>query len=871
MRMRGITGSLSGRVLDKAKEPLPGATVAVLGTVKGAITDKDGKYSIVGIVAGEITVRVTMVGHDTVLQRVSLSADEARVLHFTLAESGGTLTGGVVVFGETEMISVDKIGTAHNVTGEQLTSIARPTVLGALGVLVPSLIVTPTGIGGRGGRPEESQMQVDNSLVSDIITGGFGNVGPTISSSMPSPYALQTVQARMGGFGAEYGGATAATVNAVAKTGSTEKFSALINWRKDVPMLFGKANNGVQAGAPLEDVVDITFDGPLGINHSTFSLAVRNTYQNHRNFGLQVLDPLGNNLGEMPNNRTWARNMLGRVKLELVKNVSLLIGGMYGTLSGERSSWDWLYANDQGTMVDPFGSPILESGKPQLNGVPERNAKQIVVQEFSTNLFAQITHALGGSTVYDLRVSYSGKTTETGKRKTFGAPGFFSGFDLWYPEDAQTITDFTMPDSGKVLRYTSGANRILDVYDYARASTVSEDGHVRLEVNQRNPLTGYVEGPADRASTNNPYGLINYFVARGNEGGIDFRNSRYVQFDGNITHIIETDSTDTTYRAANSIRHNIRAGFDVRLLRLSRHYNATPWAQDPFYDVFGSDYGGNLYFDVTNPQSLAAKIASEEPYGPLTGSLYVQDQITFQGLVFTPGVRLDYLDASSLYRTQLDPFTAFGGDSGFAQSKGKLYVSPRISIAYPISQGGRQNISLSYGIYYQAPPFADFFDSFNAFKLISGQALGNPNLEMQRTNQYQVAYNHQLSDELAFTVTGYYRDIYNQSSLAYVNILPNPYYQRVLSDYGSSRGLELTVQKRTTDHWGLNLNYALSSTKGTANDANTIPPLDPVTGRTAYPVTDFPLSFDRRHRVNGVVSFEWGNDCLLYTSPSPRD
>lgn len=232
----------------------------------------------------------------------------------------------------------------------------------------------------------------------------------------------------------------------------------------------------------------------------------------------------------------------------------------------------------------------------------------------------------------------------------------------------------------------------------------------------------------------------------------------------------------------------------------------------------------------------------------------------FKGLVFTPGLRLDYLDAAAQYRTKFDPFVPFGSDTGFATSKAKLYLSPRISVTYPISESGRQNINLSYGIYYAAPPFANFYDSFNAFALIATQALGNPDLEMQRTNQYQAAYNHQLNDDLAFSITGYYKDIYNQSSLAYVAVLPDPYYQRVLTDYGSARGIEFTFQKRTVDHWGLNLNYTLASAKGTANDAGTIPAVDPVTGRPAYPVTDFPLSFDRRHRINAIVTLEWGDD-----------
>jgi hypothetical protein len=133
-------------------------------------------------------------------------------------------------------------------------------------------------------------------------------------------------------------------------------------------------------------------------------------------------------------------------------------------------------------------------------------------------------------------------------------------------------------------------------------------------------------------------------------------------------------------------------------------------------------------------------------------------------------------------------------------------------------------------------------------------------MEMQRTNQYQVAYNHQLTDDLALTVTGYYKDIYNQSGLAYVRVAPTPFFQRVLADYGNSRGVELTFMKRLSDNWQFNLNYTLSSATGTANASTTAVGLDPFTGEPAFPVTDFPLDFDQRNRVNGQIGFSWGND-----------
>lgn len=763
----GITGTISGRVVNALQSPVVGAVIVVEGGTGNSVTDENGTYSILGIVAGGVSLRVARLGFDTVVKKLALHADESRTIDIVLTAAVGRTSQTVNLDDDAEMVNPLVGGTEHNLDDNVLRGMARTNVGRAL-ELLPSLSLSGNGISSRNSRPIETQVRVDGLSINDPIMGGLGSGGATLSPSMPSPFALRSVNIKSGGYGAEYGGANSAIINTIVNTGSTEELSGLVNWRTDVPALFGNAGNGIQAGAPKEDVVDAWVGGPLGFNNATFSLSIRNTYQNHRDYGLQVIDPWGNNLGELPNNRTWSRNFLGRVKLELVPNVSLLVGGMLGTVHAERSAWDWLYATEQ------------------VNGVAERTAKQAVVQDFATNVFAQLTHILNSNTMYDVRFAYGRNESETGKRKSFGAPNLLSGFDLWFPEDVLKLKDSSTVDTMGTW-YVAGSNKVLDPYDVGRVMGYTEDGYVRLEVPTRNPLTGFYEGRADRSSTNNPYGLTDYFASGGNEGGIDFYNAQYMQIDGNVTHKIEGES----------IRQTFRAGFEARMYRLSRHTNATPWLPDPFYDVYGSDYGGNLYIDVTNSTSAAAKLASEAPLRPVTASAYVQDQILLEGFIITPGVRVDYLDVG-------------------AQATPKFYVSPRIAFAYPLNVSGRQILSVAAGVYHQAPPLG----------------VDNPNSEMERTNQYQAAYHHQLNEAMAFSVTGYYRDVYNQSSLQFISILPTPYYQRTFSTYSTSRGIEFTFEKRVVDNWGVNLNYTLSAAT-----------------RSAY---------DRTHRINAMVMLGWG-------------
>lgn len=834
--LAGIHGILTGKITDKDGNPVSGASVRVLGTTRGAFAKSDGRYTVVNITAGDYVVLVTAVGYDSARKQVSISADQTLTVNFTLT-AGGVLKGEVIVSADREMVRSTDVGTNRVVKGKDMVKIARDNVASVLS-LSPGVQASGNNFIVRGSRPEETQVLVDGLVITDQFTGGLGNVGSTISAAMPSPFATEEVQAQTGGFGAEYGNAVGGVVNTVVKTGRTDRFEGLLRWRKDVPFLWGSAGNGVEAGTPLEDVVDANIGGPLGFNRSTFFLSVRNTYQQYRNFGLQVIDPWGNNLGMQPNNQTWGRNITGRLKFQVTNDIALLVGGQFGILNGERASQAWLYATGTNLLVDNSGLPILDAnGNVQSGGFIERSAKQIVVQDFSSNAFAQVNHVFG-TTSYEVRASYTAKTSEIARRKNGNDPHIFNGWEVIYPQD-----EWYLPDS--VL--TRGQpNRILDQYELIRSRGVSEDGRLEMELSRRNPLTGFVEGPADNQNTQNPYGLISYFNNMGNEGGVDFRKSSFWQLDGNVTHTLELGET----------RHVLKSGLELRMQTLARHSNNNPWDGNPFYDVYGSEFGGNLYSN----SAADVKARTEQPFQPVTGAIFVQDQIQFKRLVFTPGFRLDYMDPNASFRPVSSTFIPIDSTDLFVKANAKLYFSPRITITYPVSESGRQNFKLAYGIYYMQTPWSSFYDSYNVSELRPGSLLGNPNNEMQRTNQYEVSYNHQITDNFAFTITGYYKDIYNQTDIAYVEVLPIPYYQQVMSAYGNSKGLEFTFNRRTSDNWGFMLNYTLSAATGTANNATTLVGLDPFTQRPAFPVEPFPLSFDRRHRVNGVFTLEWGRD-----------
>ncbi len=89
------SGQMRGRLTDAStKEPLVGATVTLVGTKIGAVTDASGNYSITGIPANRYTVRFAYVGYVSVQRTVNV-ADGAITLDVTLDPT--TIQTGEVV------------------------------------------------------------------------------------------------------------------------------------------------------------------------------------------------------------------------------------------------------------------------------------------------------------------------------------------------------------------------------------------------------------------------------------------------------------------------------------------------------------------------------------------------------------------------------------------------------------------------------------------------------------------------------------------------------------------------------------------------------------------------------------------------------
>lgn len=81
------SGNIQGTITDENGIYVPGANVYIESLVKGAISNFDGKFTLVGIPEGSYTLKVTYMGYSDVEQEVQVSAGETTPVSIVLVSS----------------------------------------------------------------------------------------------------------------------------------------------------------------------------------------------------------------------------------------------------------------------------------------------------------------------------------------------------------------------------------------------------------------------------------------------------------------------------------------------------------------------------------------------------------------------------------------------------------------------------------------------------------------------------------------------------------------------------------------------------------------------------------------------------------------
>jgi outer membrane receptor for ferrienterochelin and colicin len=223
----GTNGILDGTVRDrKTGEPIPGATVLIVGLQHGAAAGIDGSFELQNVRAGSYDVRVSHVGYRTfLLKNVVINPDLRTRLTLQLDPSDVELDE-IVVTQEKPLIQKDVTGTTFIVSGEDVRALPVDNVLDVLGIKAGTTIEGNV----RGGKSSEVVYLVDGLPVQDLMGGG---ASMTLPKSSVLGMSIST-----GGFEPEYGNALSGVVNIVTRTGgNTHRFFG----RVEQDNLFGGA------------------------------------------------------------------------------------------------------------------------------------------------------------------------------------------------------------------------------------------------------------------------------------------------------------------------------------------------------------------------------------------------------------------------------------------------------------------------------------------------------------------------------------------------------------------------------------------------------------------------------------------------------
>ena len=336
---------------------------------------------------------------------------------------------------------------------------------------------------------------------------------------------------------------------------------------------------------------------------------------------------------------------------------------------------------------------------------------------------------------------------------------------------------------------------------------------------------------------------------------------------------------DWTSQLNNKI--SIQAGSEFKQYRLYyQNINLIP-----FYDIMGQRA---VPFNVDIP-SPTSQDYDEYIRKPLETAVYLQSKFEANFLIFNIGLRFDAFNPDGRILTDpTDPdiriplrpenqFFDYNGNGVLDADQGetiktiadrasywyekasvKYQLSPRMGLAFPISARGV--VHFSYGHFFQLPSYELLYTNPD-FKLGIGSGnqglFGNADLKPQKTVKGEIGIKQQLSENIAVDVTMFFEDFRDLTGTQTDDILvftsDRSYSRYANSDFGSSKGIVIKLEKRFSEGLAANLDYTYSIADG--NASNPTDARNAILGGATPETYIAPLDWDQRHSFNLVVAY----------------
>lgn len=865
----GTTGKLAGRVKNDSGKGISYVNVLVLQDgrrVTGVLTKENGSYIIINIPPGDYDVKFQLQSFaELTVRGVRIFVDQTTTQNATLSKKSIVLDR-VVVTATQDKISKDPTGTERKIDTQNIGNMAVTDVQGIVALQAGASIVAGE-LHIRGGRANEVNYTIDNMSVSDPVDGG--------TALQVDPDAISDMKVMTGGFTAEFGNAQSGVVNIITKEGDPF-YSGKIEYSTD--RYIAESRN--------EDALKFAFGGPV-IPFASDDLSNRFTF--YLNGGGNWLDGrLRNYAIGNPNDDFFIRT-----DPETQEPISLLENGSaYSPINPFNDRKKWL-GIEQG---DRFYNSYNVNFKTKYALNETEKVTFAARGDRSTNDFF--------SYLWRYAPDYNGKDETTQQQyvgsydkvlsPTMNIKAKASYFKKNYSQGPKGI------DRDKYFFYNINPDPNNLPADYVAQVLLGNYGYDSVGIDSNGDGSFYYyDGYLDETlwtyriqGVENPRNIPG-FVPPGTiyETFIDDQTSSVnvkADFEWQVNNIHQAKSglEIISHRIKKDQKFNFLTVYeDRRKAFLDAIYNMDNYVDPDSLD--GIVYVPPQLVDVIIPEDGSSPIGIYKPEdyykaayaasgkndgykaNPWQAAFYLQDKMEWEGMIVNAGLRFDfwYLDKDyqvllddGTYETRprktvitYDEFTGAAIDTvttvGFSKKdRFQLMLSPRLGVSHPISD--KDVLRFAYNYQNQLPQMQYIFTSKTSNDAnVSDQAIvvGNPTLEPQVTVTYEVGLTHQLSEDYVIDMTAYYKNLYNYVSTRKVTENNVTWYEYISEDYGSTRGIDMQLEKSLSDFNTWSIAYSLAWAQG--NNSSTVIQDENTNLR------EFPLDWDVRHNINVNYTF----------------
>ncbi|HET9135599.1 MAG TPA: TonB-dependent receptor [Candidatus Kapabacteria bacterium] len=788
------TGKIKATITDKKTgEGLLNATVQILETRQGAKAKGDGTAIIINVSPSEnYTLVAKYAGYEP--QTIKNVKVQSNITTELTFKLSTAASDTIIVTGR-QLVEKTKTVVGVHIDNKELTSTAGVTNLDQASRLTTGVVkdANSGGLSIHGAKGSDNSTRFNGIETSDVVGGRNSVIGSAVSSLAVSEQTITTA-----GADASQGNTIGGVISTSTKAAGLN-FELTAHYRTEVPALFGTSGNGYKQLGSGDKIYELAFGGPLFSDEVKYFITAKGNTRDYYNYAI----------------------------ITTYYNSGLDVKDPYGLSTAQLPYTGYYTRSATGKLTfDVLGfhlsaDAVLASTSRQTNGVPFQYADPA---EYGAYNELQNLYTLKGNTalgeggadgLIDFTVGYERYSLHSGKYDQIAGGGLFKFYHIFESADKYTYDDnnhtITEKPDGIPDIYTPVSKQIPDPQNPGSIKTLSGAG--------LNPFTGHVEGPAITNSTANPYGLLNIYPVAGNFTAFTNNTRDHYQIQG---------SYNNQYGS-----HLINFGFEAHSYTLTDFNNNLPWDPTGFKDSF--------------------------VIKPLIAAVYVGDKMEFSDITFNPSLRFDLYNPANDHALvdPQNPFDPVTHKPRFKTAPVQTQLSPRLGITYAVTD--QTTFDFNYGLFFKQPLFGDVLSNTGDLARVlqrGNQIIGNGSLKAEHTQEFSVGFNTQLSEQLAMSIHGIYKDFRNLPGLSTVSSDNLAIGYTLYSDdqYGNYKGVELSFEKRMADHYSVRVNYTYSIAKGTSSTATENYSLlingqggSPDDPNVVLPLQPFPLNFDRTH------------------------